>query len=107
MLCSDRGSDAHCGYHALAYAKDFQINCSLWWDNSHDSYRGVLESIKKASLYPLVVLLMVTINLDHGPDSTNMRYCQMLELCQRALPLMKPENTPLFQDMFLFYLVLF
>ena len=100
MLCSDRGSDAHCGNHALAFAEDVKINCSLWWDNSHDAYRGVLEAIKKSGLYCLVVLLMVVINLDHGPDGTNMRYNQMLEVCQRSLPLMKPENLPLFKAPF-------
>ena len=104
-ITSDRGSDCHSAGHCLAFSSDHKINCSLWWDNSHDSYRGVLESIKCMGLYPFIVLCMVVINLDHGPDDVGMRFNQMLALAQKTLPHMKPHTTPLFLDLHLSCLV--
>ena len=98
-MVADRGSDCHAAGHALGYSPPVQINCTLWWDNSHDAYRGVLEAVKARGLYPFVILIMVCINLDHGPDTCSMRYNQMLELARTTMPLFNHENFDFYDIM--------
>ena len=86
QITSDRGSDCFSAGHCLAYAKEFKLNVTLWWDNSHDAYRGVLESIRKGGHYSFIIMVMVIINLDHGPDDCGMRYGQMLGLANKSAP---------------------
>lgn len=84
--------------HAMQYNSSLRMNCSLFWDPSHDAWRSVLETTKVCGLYGFVILCMVCINLPHGPDGSDLRFNQLLSASRQLFEVHRPESMPLFQQ---------
>ena len=98
VLTLDRGSDNFAAGHALLYKSQVQLNCSLMWGPSHDAWRAVLDSFTKSGLNGFVWLIMIAINLPHGPDDTDMRWAQMRKAAQQLFQLHNYRDMALFQE---------
>lgn len=95
-LSSDQGSDALSGIHALMYK--FRLNVSFFPDPSHACHRDVLMMLKTVGLYEFWLLLMVAMNLQHGPWHEDYRWVQLQEAWQQMFNRQRPHTCPLFQE---------
>ena len=70
-LSIDLGSDGVCAYFAAAYK--FRINVSLFPDESHSCKNSFIECAKEINVWNLLLLLLVTWNLEFGPRQEETR----------------------------------
>ena len=96
----DRGSDGVAGVAALLYSKEHKLNCSVWFDNSHDGWRSVLEAVRDNGLYGFIILVMIACNLLEGPDGTDLRYNQLRSASADLFKNTTPKTNALFRHYF-------
>jgi hypothetical protein len=96
-LSNDQGSDCAAGVYALCYHEPLKLNVTAFWDQAHGSWRDIQRMVKLCGHYPFLLLSLVTMNLNHGPDSTDLRYHQLRQAMQHHLRVASPASSPLFQ----------
>ena len=55
--------------------------------------------MKGVGAFNFVLLYLITLNLEHGPDAEEMRYWQLRECMAACFKNLSPEECPLFEDM--------
>ena len=80
VLTPDQGSDGVAGINALLRKSELKLNVDAFWDPWHGVQNDIELGYKKEGLYPFVLLLMITHNLNHGPPKEeDLRYKQLCE----------------------------
>lgn len=97
VLVNDQGSDDKSAVFGLLHHPPVKLNAMAMWGFSHGSWRDVLRMVKSCGHYSLLLLCLVTVNLNHGPDSTDLRFWQLRESMQHHLSVSSPSSSPLFQ----------
>lgn len=97
VLVQDQGSDGVSAVHSLLYKKDIQICMTPVWDPAHGAWRDTLGCLRDLGYFPWVLLLMIVINLPHGPDSTDTRFNQMRAATGHIMATQTHRSCVLFQ----------
>lgn len=95
-MVNDQGSDDRSGVFALSYHTPLQLNMTAYWDPAHGSWRDILRMVKSCGHYSFMLLTMVTVNLPHGPESSDMRFQQLKEAMSHHFAVSSPSTSPLF-----------
>lgn len=98
-VVNDQGSDDKSAVFALAYDRRLQLNISPYWDPAHGSWRDTLRMIKSCGHCSFMLLCMVTINLPHGPEQTDLRFQQLQESMRHHFKFASPQSSPLFLNL--------
>lgn len=92
----DQASDNICAVHAMKYLK--QMNIGEWWCFSHGVHNDLKCRDQSCSVYPLLLVCLVVLNLPHGPErEEDMRYEQLAGCMQWYLQEFSPQTSTLFQ----------
>eukprot|EP00971_Amphidinium_carterae_P061357 1215082-Amphidinium_carterae.1 len=84
------------GYYAATYGQG--LNCDVLWDMSHGLHNDTINALKGVGAWQFVLLLLVTVNLPHGPmQDEAMRFAQLVESTQSMYQQHEPQICPLFQ----------
>ena len=97
--CLDRGGDGLSASYALLYHAPTQCNVSWWFDGNHDTGRALVEMLKQMGLHGWIIIIMIIINLPHGPDNSDLRYNQLKQAQERLFQVHTFRSCALFQDM--------
>lgn len=92
----DQGSDGVAAAHALMYG--MSVNMSLWCDPSHGVHRDIGLMLRGCQIYRLWLLLMIAMNVQHGPFEEDMRYQQMQECLEQVWRRFTPADCPLWEE---------
>ena len=76
-VAMDLGSDGNCGFHALE--RRFRLNIDQWNDPAHGCHRDLDLSIGAVGLHGFWLLLVVSMNMPHGPQRDGTRRNQVRE----------------------------
>eukprot|EP00971_Amphidinium_carterae_P343841 6483859-Amphidinium_carterae.1 len=96
-LVTDQGPDMVSGFYAAAYGQG--CNVDALWDLSHGVHNDTINALKGVKSWQFVLLLLVTVNLPHGPQQDEaMRFAQLVESSQAMYTRHEPHNCPLFQS---------
>ena len=95
--CIDQGGDGLAASNAMTHKKKLNWFCFMDW--SHGACNDLDKGYKQNGNYPFMLLVLVVLNLPHGPEKDEgMRYQQMLECWQYLFnDDMGAENNVLFQ----------
>lgn len=94
-LAIDQGSDGLCG---ASWLRHLGLNISLIPDWSHTCHNDYLDSLKDMQLFKFLVLLLVPLNLEHGPFMTDARFNQVKQTWSGVDRHYSPHQMPLFLD---------
>jgi hypothetical protein len=97
QIVADHGSDGFCGGHGLQYNPLIKLNVSFHWDPAHGSWRDCQGAIRHVGLSQWQLLGLITMNLPHGPDGSDMRYTQVKEAMAHCFRLHDHLSCGLFQ----------
>ena len=75
-LAIDQGSD---GLSAMNYLLFLGICLTPWMDFSHGANNDINATIKSLGLWPFWLLMLVVLNIDHGPYDDDVRFAQVRE----------------------------
>lgn len=95
-LSIDLGSDGVGAWHALGF--HFHLNGVLYPDESHSCKNAFLEFAKALDIWDLLLILLVSWNLEFGPRQEESRRSDLrcaLESCYKGR---LPSQTPLFLE---------
>lgn len=98
LLCADQGSDGLCSAHALGMQGNLKINLTTIWDPAHSAWRDMLAGLRQAGLQSWVYLAMITMNLPHGPEATDMRMAQIQQAMSHYFDHHSAEASALFVE---------
>lgn len=98
-LGMDLGSDGCSGVHGAMYYPEWKMNMESMQDHSHGANRSIYNSVKSCGLYGLVLLGVVSLNLQFGPDSEDLRHRQIKERMDFHYAHTKPHQAVLFQHL--------
>lgn len=96
VLVNDQGADDKAAVFSLMHHQPVKLNVMALWDVSHGSWRDVLRMVKACGHYSFLLLTLVTVNLNHGPDSTDTRYWQLRQSMEHHFSVSSPASSPLF-----------
>ena len=77
----DQGSDGVCAAQALQYR--YNVNFTPHYDGSHANHNDFSEGLNQNGLRPLWLLMLVSVNLPHGPHRNDERWHQ-LRACMKT-----------------------
>ena len=98
-LTSDQGSDMVSLVHATLYHEPVQLNLWEWWDILHGVTRDLMCTVTAEDLKPLVHLILMCINLPHGPEESDYRFKQIVDFMTDHYAHSSPRLSPFFQHM--------
>ena len=96
-LVTDQGSDMLSASYALLYKPDLKLNCSVYFDPSHGANRDFWLAVGDHSLLNFTMLMMIVMNLPHGPDETDVRYQQTKSTMTQHYNIASPATSPIFR----------
>ena len=71
----------------------------MWWDWSHGATRDHEGALKACGLWALWLLLLVVVNMKHGPDKDEcQRMQQYIDQVSKYMAIMAPGSAVLFQN---------
>ena len=97
--CSDQGSDIVSLVNAGLYYEPTQRNLWEYWDIMHGVNRCLISTITDEDLKPLVHLILMAINLPHGPESSDLRFKQIVDFVGDHFKYSSPRLSPFFQHL--------
>ena len=80
-LAMDLGPDGQSGVNALLWK--FHLNLLKMPDFDHLVQRALLEALTESELMEFLLLIMVALNVDQGPNDNDIRYKQKQEANER------------------------
>ena len=95
-LAFDCGSDGVSGFHALCYG--FKICCWGFPDQSHAAARAFDHVAAIVGLKDFILLMLVSLNLEFGPDNDQGRKDEIRESLRVTLRRLPKERVPLFRE---------
>lgn len=95
-VTADQGSDGFAAIHALQ--RHFRCNLSYTPDASHGVHRDLMGALRSASLMEFMLLVMVAMNLQHGPWGDDSRWQQMKESAAQLWAEFTPATCPLWHE---------
>lgn len=98
-LASDQGSDMLSAIHAMLFFDDCKANVTAYYDTSHGCNRDFWNSIEEVHLKSFMLLIMLCVNLPHGPDSSDLRFQQIKDVMTKHFNECNPTTSPLFQHL--------
>ena len=75
----------------------FHMCVTVYWDPSHGNNRDWWLSVDQVGLRPLMMLLLIVLNLPHGPDESDLRFNQLRLCMTEHYRLCNPRTSPIFQ----------
>ena len=97
-LAQDQGSDGVCGIQAML--RKLVLCITEWWDESHGICNDVFDVMKKFSLFPFILTLMVLFKLPHGPEKEkDLRMAQLKQAEEMIYDVFTPEDCASFNIM--------
>ena len=97
---SDQGGDMMSLVHASLYFDDLKLNMWEFWDPQHGCTRDFSGTAQHEELKPLIHLLLMAINLPHGPEDSDYRYKQIVDFMSDHFIHSSPCLSPLFRHMY-------
>lgn len=94
-IAADQGSD---GMAAYWYLQHCQVNCMMLCDWSHGAWADTKGMLRDMGLFPWWLLMMVTLNLAHGPFNDDVRYTQLNDAWSECARHLAPERCALYQQ---------
>lgn len=98
-LSCDQGSDMLCAVSALCYYDEVKICLTPYLDPSHQANRDCWLAIVDLDLKPVMLLLMICMNLCHGPNDSQLRLAQIVETMESHYHNHTPATSPFFKSM--------
>jgi hypothetical protein len=95
-LSLDQGSDMLSMSHGLLYSDAICCNITMYFDPSHGANRDFWGSVEDLKLTGFMHLAMIIMNLNHGPDESDLRYVQIRESMMRHYDLCNLRTSPIF-----------
>ena len=93
---ADQGGDGVSAVHAMLYL--MSLNLFALWDPSHGAQRDLKDAFSDVGLWPLVLLLLVVVNLGHGPEKDEcLRFSQINDLLDWLFKTFTAADCHLFQ----------
>ena len=93
-IAVDQGSDGLCAANWLLAMK---VCMTLWCDFSHGATNDVTSTIKAMGLWSFFLLMLVTLNLEHGPWDCDTRHAQVQEGWAETASIHTSSTSVLFQ----------
>jgi hypothetical protein len=94
-LTIDQGSDGWCMAHFLLYQK--KANLLLLCDSSHRVWNDCTNALKKCKVWHLVLLMVICLNLDHGPWKDERWLQQSREASLEYVKIADPDTDSVLQ----------
>lgn len=92
----DQGADCVAGWHAMAYGKG--CNSQAVWDWPHGLQNDWEGALRRPAMWSLVLLLMVVVNMGHGPDRDEcQRFAQVQDMMSFLFEFFTPDSCLLFE----------
>lgn len=95
LLTIDQGSDGLCG---ASFLRSQDLNLSVLPDMSHAANNDFVDGCKDVGLYKFIVLMLVPMNLEHGPFLSDLRFNQCRESWSAVARHFTPVQMPLFLE---------
>ena len=86
-----------CALFALLYFLACRINATLLFDPQHGCNHDVGGAVQSQSLRSLLLLIMISMNVMHGPDESYHRYGQMMDIVLAHMDASGPTLCAVFQ----------
>lgn len=93
-ICCDLGSDGVSAWHALSYF--WEVNAWLFPDESHSCKHSFMQVVKNIGAWPLLLILLVSWNLEFGPRQEEARRSELRLALHRCYLERRPSQCPLF-----------
>ena len=94
-VCIDQGSD---GWSAAYYLMSLGVNLLLLFDWSHRTWNDVQLAIGDARFSSVCLLMIIVLNLDHGPYASHRWWLEMVQGAQQYTTQVANHNDLLFQE---------
>lgn len=98
-LASDQGSDMVSSIHALQHFNEVKCNVAVFWDPSHGCNRDFWGAVGDVDMKAYLLLVMIVLNLPHGPDESDLRYQQIRDTMMQHYSEQSPSSSPIFQSL--------
>ena len=98
-VASEQGSDMLSALHSLLYFDKLKANVSVYWDVSHGCNRDFWNSVNDVSLKSFMLLIMICINLPHGPDDSDLRFGQIKDVMGQHYLRHSASTSPILQHL--------
>lgn len=95
LLSVDQGSD---GLSGSSYLRSVGLNLSVMPDPSHGNNNDFLDTLRDQGLFKFWVLMLIPMNVEHGPWLSDLRYNQVRQSWAAFAQHAAPERAPLFLD---------
>lgn len=92
----DQGSDQVSAGHAMCYHEPTKLCTTMFWDPSHGCNRDCWNAINDLNLGPLFLMFMIVMNINHGPDDSDLRYQQIKDTMAAHFRDHRPSTSPIF-----------
>ena len=93
-IAVDQGSDGLC---AANWLLAMGVCVTLWADFSHGATNDVTSTIKAMGLWSFFLLMLVTLNVEHGPWDCDTRHSQVQEGWAETTSIHTSRSSVLFQ----------
>lgn len=93
QVALDQGSD---GLAAASFLRHLGVNATFIMDWSHGVQNELYESLRECALWSFWLLLLVAMNVEHGPFNDDGRWNQLRDCWQGAVENHDPQSFPLF-----------
>ena len=80
-ICADQGSD---GLSAVSFLRSLGVSMTFISDWSHGAQNDFYDTLKDLSLWNFWVMMLVVMNVEHGPWADDVRWNQILDAWTEA-----------------------
>lgn len=97
-LSMDLGPDGVCGVHALQRKPEWLANLTVWPDPGHGIHKDFDAALRGLGLQNLWLVLVISLNVQHGPDQEDGRHLQFHETMEAIMKQHTPRTCTLFRE---------
>lgn len=95
LVSIDQGGDGLC---AAAFLRHIGANVSFITDWAHGANNDFLETLRDLSLFQYWLLLLIALNVEHGPHGEDLRHNQIRDAWFELQARSSPQACALFQE---------
>ena len=83
----------------MLYDEALKLVATLWFDNGHGGNRDFWCGATAMGLKPFLYLIMIVLNLAHGPEESDLRFNQIKDTLTDHFEHMTPGTSPIFKQL--------
>lgn len=95
-LAIDQGSD---GLAACNWLRTSKVNFSVLCDWSHGAQNDLKEALRGCNLFQFILLMMIAMNVEHGPYDEDLRFAQVKESWEDVQKHHTHQSCVIFQEL--------